>query len=121
MNGHILFESLIKNYLLKFDISGHGSLGLSIQSPVHRRSTHPSFCFFKVCITSPYIVLYIPYLQCKYKTYCIQKRSTGHCLNDIQRDGAFAATTVCFFLPVAFFFGRTTFIGSGAADELDEG
>ena len=29
--------------------------------------------------------------------------------------------TVCFFLPVPFFLGRTTFIGSGAADVLDEG
>jgi hypothetical protein len=41
-------------------------------------------------------------------------------LTDIQRDGAFTAVTVFFLLPVAFFFGRTTFISSGVADELDE-
>lgn len=42
-------------------------------------------------------------------------------MNDIQTDGLSAAMTVCFFFPVVFFFGRTTFIGSGASDELDEG
>jgi hypothetical protein len=40
-------------------------------------------------------------------------------VNDTQRDGASAALTVCFFLPVVFFFGRTTFIGSGAAEEFE--
>ena len=43
------------------------------------------------------------------------------CLNDTQTGVILAAITVCFFLPVVFFFERTTFIGSGAADELDEG
>jgi len=96
----------------KLDIFGRGSLGLSASF---------SFAFLNVCITSPYIPTLLTMQIYRESEPTALKRSTCHCLKDTQRDGGFEATTVCFFLPVAFFFGRTTFIGSGAADELDEG
>jgi len=92
---------------------------------------HPTFCFlflfFKFCINKflhlkpvLYIHTYLVAVQI-YKMNLNSETVNRLCLNETQTDVMLAAMTVCFFLPVVFFFGRTTFIGSGAVDELDEG
>ena len=76
MNGRLLIEffhtrSIYQNLTFRVMVPQYSVTSAS--------SSH--FAFYKVCITSTYIVLYIPYIQCKFKTnsnLLLSERSTGH-------------------------------------------